>query len=153
MNAVKEFLVALSYVLTLLVVIPVPVIVVIHSVMIITLVLILMSVALMIMEDVNKPVLILMVAIIVPVSLDTLWMIITITALVSHFLLFIILFPTSTDINECDIGNGGCDHNCINTLGSYQCLCRKGFTSNGRHCTGDYMIVYFTHFTIGMQRY
>ena len=54
--------------------------------MIITLALILMSVAFMIMEDVNKPVLILMVAIIVPVSLDTLWMIIT--ALVNHFLLF-----------------------------------------------------------------
>ena len=86
MNAVKEFLVVLSYVLTLLVVIPVPVIMVINSVMIITLVLILMSVALMIMEDVNKPVVILMAAIIVPVSLDTLWMImITIVQVLIRF--------------------------------------------------------------------
>ena len=74
MNAVKESLVVLSYVLTVLVVTLVLVIMVINLVMIITLALILMSVALMIMEDVNKPVVILMVVIIVPVSLDTLWM-------------------------------------------------------------------------------
>ena len=74
MNAVKVSLVVLSYVLTLLVVTLVLVIMVINLVMIITLALILMSVALMIMEDVNKPVVILMVVFIVPVSLDTLWM-------------------------------------------------------------------------------
>ena len=50
MNAVKEPLVVLSYVLTLLVVIPVPVIMVINSVMIITLALILMSVALIMVD-------------------------------------------------------------------------------------------------------
>ena len=71
MNAVKESLVVLSYVLTLLVVTLVLVVMVINSVMIITLALILMSAAFMIMEDVNKPVAILMVVIIVPVSLDT----------------------------------------------------------------------------------
>ena len=74
MNAVKESLVVLSYVLTVLVVTLVLVVMVINSVMIITLALILRSVVLMIMEDVNKPVVILMVVIIVPVSLDTLWM-------------------------------------------------------------------------------
>ena len=71
MNAVKEHQVVLSYVLTLLVVIHVLVIMVINSLMIITLVLILMSVLLIIMEDVNKHVIILMVAIIVPVLMDT----------------------------------------------------------------------------------
>ena len=50
MNVVKEPLVVLSYVLTLLVVIPVLVIMVINSVMIITLALILMSVALIMVD-------------------------------------------------------------------------------------------------------
>ena len=72
MNAVKESLVVLSYVLTLLVVTLVLVVMVINSVMIITLALILRSVVLMIMEDVSKSATILMVVIIVPVSLDTL---------------------------------------------------------------------------------
>ena len=50
MNAVKESLVVLSYVLTLLVVILVLVVMVINSVMIITLALILMSVALIMVD-------------------------------------------------------------------------------------------------------
>ena len=72
MNAVKESLIVRTYVLTVLVVILVLVIMAINSLMIITIAVILMSVVLMIMEDVNKPVTILMVVIIVPVSLDTL---------------------------------------------------------------------------------
>ena len=53
---------------------------------------------------------------------------------------------TLTDINECDTDNGGCEHNCINTLGSYQCQCREGFffTSSGGNCTGDYDCTYYT---------
>ena len=71
MNVVKEYLVVLSYVLIPLVVIPVSVRMDLNSLMIITLVLILMSVLLMITEDVNKSVIIQMVAITVPVLLDT----------------------------------------------------------------------------------
>ena len=82
MNAVKEYLVVLSYVLTPLVVIPVFVRMVTNSVMIITLVLILMSALLKIMEDVNKSVTILMVAITVPVLLDIFWIIMITFALV-----------------------------------------------------------------------
>ncbi|XP_011408844.1 PREDICTED: oncoprotein-induced transcript 3 protein-like, partial [Amphimedon queenslandica] len=39
-------------------------------------------------------------------------------------------------INECDTNNGGCEQDCINTIGSYQCQCREGFqfTRNGRSC-------------------
>ena len=42
------------------------------------------------------------------------------------------------DINECNTNNGGCDHNCINTQGSYQCQCRVGYetNNNGINCTG-----------------
>ena len=79
MSAVKEHQVVLSYVLTLLVVIHVLVIMVINSLMIITLVLILMSVLLIIMEDVNKHVIILMVVIIVLALTDTPLMLMALT--------------------------------------------------------------------------
>ena len=42
------------------------------------------------------------------------------------------------DINECRKGNNECDPNaeCTNTEGSYDCVCRSGYTGNGRSCTG-----------------
>ena len=44
------------------------------------------------------------------------------------------------DINECSTNNGGCQHNCVNTRGSYECRCRSGFqlSSNRRSCIGKY---------------
>jgi hypothetical protein len=33
-----------------------------------------------------------------------------------------------TDVNECAVKNGGCEHFCTNTVGSYQCSCKSGFT-------------------------
>ena len=32
---------------------------------------------------------------------------------------------TLTDINECDVSNGGCSHNCINT--EVECSCNDGY--------------------------
>ncbi|XP_047229438.1 bone morphogenetic protein 1-like isoform X3 [Girardinichthys multiradiatus] len=32
-----------------------------------------------------------------------------------------------SDIDECSKGNGGCQHECLNTFGSYRCQCRSGF--------------------------
>uniref|UniRef100_A0A672MQD3 Signal peptide, CUB and EGF-like domain-containing protein 2 n=1 Tax=Sinocyclocheilus grahami TaxID=75366 RepID=A0A672MQD3_SINGR len=32
-----------------------------------------------------------------------------------------------SDIDECELHNGGCDHYCRNTIGSFECNCRKGF--------------------------
>ncbi|MCP3662876.1 MAG: hypothetical protein GY696_10325, partial [Gammaproteobacteria bacterium] len=31
------------------------------------------------------------------------------------------------DIDECLSGNGGCQHNCDNTPGSYECSCLSGY--------------------------
>lgn len=31
------------------------------------------------------------------------------------------------DINECLDGNGDCEHECINEVGTYRCACREGF--------------------------
>ncbi|XP_038060664.1 bone morphogenetic protein 1 homolog isoform X1 [Patiria miniata] len=40
------------------------------------------------------------------------------------------------DIDECEKNNGDCQHVCVNTLGSYTCSCRNGFTlhENGHDC-------------------
>uniref|UniRef100_A0A4W5RT32 EGF-like domain-containing protein n=1 Tax=Hucho hucho TaxID=62062 RepID=A0A4W5RT32_9TELE len=31
------------------------------------------------------------------------------------------------DVDDCLAANGGCDHTCQNTAGSFQCFCRQGF--------------------------
>lgn len=36
-------------------------------------------------------------------------------------------FNVSADIDECSKENGGCQHECVNTFGSYSCQCRSGF--------------------------
>ncbi|CAI9743505.1 bone morphogenetic 1-like isoform X3 [Octopus vulgaris] len=39
------------------------------------------------------------------------------------------------DIDECANNNGGCNHICVNSPGSYECMCYKGFIlENKTHC-------------------
>lgn len=41
------------------------------------------------------------------------------------------------DVDECSKRNGGCDHQCNNTMGSYRCSCHRGYMLVGRHmCNG-----------------
>lgn len=44
-----------------------------------------------------------------------------------------------TDINECLVHNAGCDHFCRNTVGSFECGCRKGYKllTDERTCQGE----------------
>lgn len=44
----------------------------------------------------------------------------------------------NTDIDECAINNGGCQHECTNTIGSYLCSCNNGYAldENGHDCNG-----------------
>jgi len=41
------------------------------------------------------------------------------------------------DIDECEEGIDGCDHNCTNTDGSYYCTCMDGYEldSDNHTCT------------------
>jgi len=41
-----------------------------------------------------------------------------------------------TDIDECAVNNGGCQHECHNTIGSYSCSCHNGYSlhENGHDC-------------------
>jgi hypothetical protein len=49
-----------------------------------------------------------------------------------------VLHYACSDINECLTNNGGCDVNaaCNNTIGSFTCACRTGYTGDGFNCTG-----------------
>lgn len=38
-----------------------------------------------------------------------------------------ILACTYADIDECAESNGGCEQNCTNSEGSYECSCRDGY--------------------------
>lgn len=41
-----------------------------------------------------------------------------------------------TDMDECSVNHGGCEHECVNTLGAYICTCHNGYTlaQNGKDC-------------------
>uniref|UniRef100_A0A1A9WC30 Metalloendopeptidase n=1 Tax=Glossina brevipalpis TaxID=37001 RepID=A0A1A9WC30_9MUSC len=41
-----------------------------------------------------------------------------------------------TDVDECSVNNGGCQHECRNTIGSYICSCHNGYSlhENGHDC-------------------
>lgn len=50
-----------------------------------------------------------------------------------------VLPAPSPDIDECRLNNGGCDHLCRNTVGSFECSCKKGYKLliNERNCQGE----------------
>ena len=59
------------------------------------------------------------------------------------------------DVDECDeydADKGLCDvdADCINNFGSYQCLCRDGYTGDGVRCRGSLPSspLHINHFTI-----
>ena len=51
---------------------------------------------------------------------------------------FFFFFTPQQDHDECISGNIACDVNayCTNTVGSYYCTCKEGYTGDGRSCSG-----------------
>ena len=39
--------------------------------------------------------------------------------------------PCYIDINECNSANGGCEHICTNTIGSFICSCDTSYQLDG----------------------
>ena len=52
-------------------------------------------------------------------------------------------YTSFAEVNECTTGVNNCDANadCNNTEGSFECTCKPGYSGNGVHCTGDYILV------------
>ena len=53
----------------------------------------------------------------------------------------------SLDINECNSTNGGCEHSCTNTIGSYICSCDRGYTS-WMEMDWTVMVRVYSHYTM-----
>ena len=59
-----------------------------------------------------------------------------------QYVQFVIICAWSmADIDECARDTDGCEHNCINSVGSYFCSCNTGYalTMDSKNCTGEYM--------------
>ena len=40
---------------------------------------------------------------------------------------FMVLDDECIDVDECQVGNGGCDHGCVNEEGGFKCTCKTGY--------------------------
>ena len=48
------------------------------------------------------------------------------------------------DVNECDHGTYDCNPelgSCQNTIGSFTCRCKPGFTGDGKNCLGTVIFI------------
>ena len=98
------------------------------------------------MEDVTSRVLITMGHLNAPVLLDICLKLITLTVMVAKNVInvsktkFLI-----SDVDECQINNGGCNQTCTNTYGSFQCSCGLGYilATDSLDCDGKHSILIF----------
>ena len=54
--------------------------------------------------------------------------------------MLVIFLSFASDLDECQNDNThNCHQNaiCNNTIGSFDCYCKAGFTGNGKSCTGN----------------
>ena len=93
------------------------------------------------MEDVLKLATTLEGATTVCAALDTLWPQTDMDVTVSELLLLQCLSKQTifADVNECNSTNGGCNHVCTNTIGTFLCSCNSGYEldADQRTCVGE----------------
>ena len=56
-------------------------------------------------------------------------------------IIIITLVMAFSDINECTVSNGGCSHQCVNSVGGYKCECQDPELNLGlgsKSCHGKY---------------
>ena len=60
------------------------------------------------------------------------------------FLLINLFYWFLKDIDECTLDEGNCpkNSNCNNTVGSFHCVCQKGYQGDGHNCTGKILNEY-----------
>ena len=48
-------------------------------------------------------------------------------------------FDSFSDVNECDVGNGGCSQTCVNKPGIFECSCKSGYNlqPDQKTCSGN----------------
>ena len=54
------------------------------------------------------------------------------------FDIFTCMYINVADLDECNTNTHNCDVNadCVNTVGSYSCMCKAGYTGDGQTCNG-----------------
>ena len=92
----------------------------------------------LIMEDVNKAVIIPLVAIIAHVTIIIPSILIIIIVMVMVMVIYFLSMHL-IDVDECSLGIDGCNQNCVNTNGSYLCYCNAGYhlMSDQNSCAGN----------------
>ena len=99
-----------------------------------------MSVRRITMEGVTKLVPTLMAATIVHVTMDMFLQKIIPAVLVCCVKCYgkMVNVTTTLDIDECQVDNGGCNQECNNNAGSYNCSCENGYelTDDNHTCIG-----------------
>ena len=53
------------------------------------------------------------------------------------------MYINVADLDECNTNTHNCDANadCVNTVGSYSCTCKAGYTGDGQSCNGKKLII------------